>query len=381
MDIIFLKRVYMKTLSLCTLIFTLASCSSAPTSSYTLKKTTHLKMKSAPLIGQTSSGQDLYLGGFSGLMFKKSGNGEELFFTTITDRGPNGYNVGIERPFLLPEYSPQIIGLKANLKENSLEVVDTLKLKKKNGMPLSGLPNARHEENPINITGHMISLDPDGLDTESIVSDDEGGFWVGDEYTPSIVHFDSSGKLLRRLTPYNELPKLYAERKANRGFEGIAKDKNRLFGFLQSALPVDQSFIRISEIDLDSMKTTSEYFYYVDKDKDRIGDVLSLGNEKFLVIEHNGKKGDAARKAVYKITLDGFDKAVKKQLVIDLGTTPFKNLEKIEGIALIDNHRMALVNDNDFQISNKTDPATGITPLQGDSNEMLILEFAENLAQ
>lgn len=381
MDIIFLKRVYMKTLSLCTLIFTLASCSSAPTTSYALKKTTHLKMKSAPLIGQTSSGQDLYLGGFSGLMFKKSGNGEELFFTTITDRGPNGHNVGIERPFLLPEYSPQIIGLKANLKENSLEVVETLKLKKKNGMPLSGLPNARNEENPINITGHMISLDPDGLDTESIVSDDEGGFWVGDEYAPSLVHFDSSGKLLRRLTPYNELPKLYAERKANRGFEGIAKDKNRLFGFLQSPLPVDQSFIRISEIDLDSMKTTSEYFYYLDKDKDRIGDVLGLGNEKFLVIEHNGKKGDAARKAVYKITLDGFDKAVKKQLVIDLGTTPFKNLEKIEGIALIDNHRMALVNDNDFQISNKTDPATGITPLQGDRNEMLILEFAENLAQ
>lgn len=371
----------MKTLPICLLLLTLVSCSTAPTSSYSLIKSTHLKMKSAPSIGKTSSEQDLFLSGFSGLALKDVGSSEEIIFSTITDRGPIGYTIGIERPFLLPDYSPQIIELKANLKENTLEVINTLKLKKKNGQPLSGLPNIRAEENPVDISGYMISLDPDGLDTEALVFDDEGGFWVGDEYAPSIVHFDSTGKLLRRLTPYNELPKLYSERKANRGFEGIAKDKNRLFGFLQSPLALEQKFIRIVEIDLDSMKTSNEYFYSIDNEQDQISDATSLGHDKFLVIEHNGKKGEASRKSIYKITLNGNDMLVKKELLVDLGNTAFKNMNKIEGIALIDKHRIALVNDNDFQISDKTDLKTGITPLNSGGNEMLILEFAEDLTR
>lgn len=371
----------MKTFYTCGLIFILTSCSSAPSASYSLVKATHLKMKSPPVIGKTSTGQDFHLGGFSGLLLRSVPNNEEILFSIITDRGPTGHGSGIERPFLLPEYSPQIVGLKVNLKENTLEAVDSLILKKKSGLSLSGLPNVRTEDNPVNIYGHMISLDPEGMDTESFVSDGEGGYWVGEEYAPSLAHFDSSGKLLRRLSPYNELPKLYSERILNRGFEGIAKDKNRIFGFLQSPLSIDPNFLRIVEVDLDSMKTSGEYFYEMDTDKDRIGDATSIGNDKFLVIEQNGKKNEDARKAIYKITLNGTDKVVKKELLIDLKTTAFKDLEKIEGIALIDKHRIALVNDNDFQINGKTNSNTGITPLNANENEILILEFSEDLTK
>lgn len=369
----------MKTVSLAILIFTLTSCSSAPTSKYSLTKTIHLKMNDTPVIGKTTSGQDLYLGGFSGLILKDASNKDEILFSSITDRGPNGYNVGIERPFLLPDFSPQVINLKANLKDGTLEVIDVLKLKKKNSSPLTGLPNIRTEENPINISGHMISLDPEGMDTESLVSDGEGGYWVGDEYGPSLAHFDSAGKLLRRLMPYNELPKIYSERKPNRGFEGIAKDQNKLFGFLQSPISIDQNLSRIVEVDLDSMKTSNEYFYEMDKDKDRIGDVTGLGGGKFLILEHNGKKGEASKKVIYKITLTGPDLPVKKELLIDLANTPFKHIEKIEGLTVIDKQRIALVNDNDFQIKEKTDSNTGITPLNTDGTEMLIFEFSENI--
>lgn len=362
-------------------IFTFVSCSSTPTTHHTLVKTTHLKMKSPPMIGKTSTGQDLYLGGFSGLVLKNIPGNDEILFQTITDRGPNGYMSGNERPFLLPEFSPRIIELKVNLEKKTMEVANSLNLSKKDGSALSGLPNIRTEENPVNISGHMISLDPEGMDTESMVADDEGGYWVGDEYAPSLARFDSKGKLIRRLTAYNELPKLYAERKTNRGFEGIAKDKNRLFGFLQSPLPVDQSFIRIVEVDLDVMKTSNEYFYNLDADKDRIGDAISIGNDKFLIIEQNGKSGEKAKKAVYKITLNGTDMPVKKELLVDLLHTPFKNLEKIEGISLIDSRRIALVNDNDFQISGKTDSKSGLTPLGNGDNEMLVLEFAEDLTK
>lgn len=369
----------MKTLPLyAALVLMFTSCASTQTSSFKLIKETHLKMKTPPTIGKTSTGQDLFLGGFSGLLLKEQ-TSDGFRLATITDRGPNGYVVGIERPFLLPEYSPQIVELKVDLKTNTFEVLETIKLKKKNGQPLSGLPNVRTEENPVNIFGHMISLDPDGMDTESLVSDDEGGFWIGEEYSPSLAHFDSSGKLLRRLLPYNELPKVYAERKTNRGFEGIAKRKNKLYGFLQSPLKIDQNGLRIVEVDLDSMKTDNEYLYELDNDKDRIGDVISLSENKFLVVEQNGKTGEAARKAIYKISLKGADSAVKKELLINLTTTAFKNLEKVEGITLLDKHRIALVNDNDFQIAGPTDSKTGMTPLNKQENEMLILEFAEDL--
>lgn len=331
-----------------------------------------------PLAGKTASGQDIFLGGFSGLMFKEAKDGE-FYFSTITDRGPNGYSVGNERPFLLPEYSPQIVNIKTDLKDGTFEMVDALKLKKKNGSMLTGLPNIRTEENPIDVFGFMYSLDPDGLDTEALTSDDEGGYWIGEEYAPSLVHFDSNGKMLRRLTPFNELPKMYSERKPNRGFEGIAKDKNKIFGFLQSPLPSDQTFARIVEVDLDSMKTSGEYFYDFEKDMDKIGDAVSLGNGRFLVIEQNGKKGEQSKKYIYKITLGSTDSHVKKELLVDLNQTAFKNIEKVEGITLINSKKIALVNDNDFQISDKTDPKTGLTPLNSDPNEMLILEFAEDV--
>jgi hypothetical protein len=376
----------MKILSLSTFALTvllLSSCSSVPTTHYTLLKTTHLKMKEpVSSIGSTVSGQKIALGGFSGLRLKKIVNSDVLLFETITDRGPNGYfTSNNERPFLLPEFSPQIPTLKVNLLENTFEVQDVLKLQKKNGKPMTGLPNIRSEESPIDINGFMYSLDPDGIDSESLVSDDEGGYWVGEEYAPSLLHFDSKGKMIRRLTPYNELPKMYSERKSNRGFEGITKDKNKIWGFLQSPLPMDQNFARIVEIDLETLKTSGEYYYGFEKDMDKIGDATVLQDNNFLVIEQNGKAGAESRKAIYKITLNGTDKLVKKVLLVDLGQTPFNSLEKIEGIAVIDSHRIALVNDNDFQINGVTDVKTGLTPFNNHANEMLILEFKENISK
>jgi hypothetical protein len=374
----------MKTLSLWALSFSatlISSCSSVPTSNYTVIKSTHLTMKGpVPVVGNTVSGQKITLGGFSGLMLKENINKDELILETITDRGPNGYLTNNkERPFLLPEFSPQIIGLKVNLKDNSFEVADILKLQKKNGKPLTGLPNKRNEESPIDVMGFMYSLDQDGIDSEALVSDDEGGHWVGEEYAPSLVHFDKHGKMIRRLTPFNELPKMYSERKSNRGFEGIAKDKNKIYGFLQSPLPMDQNFARIVEVDLDTLKTSGEYYYGFEKNLDKIGDAISLGNNKFLVIEQNGLKGPESRKYIFKITLNGADNLVKKELLADLGNTAFKSVEKVEGIAVIDSRKIALINDNDFQINGPTDTKTGLTPINNDPNEMLILEFSQDI--
>jgi len=59
-----------------------------------------------PSIGATAAGQQLFLGGFSGLHFEgvdpKTGRYK---FITHTDRGPNAEPTGILRPFLLPNSS------------------------------------------------------------------------------------------------------------------------------------------------------------------------------------------------------------------------------------------------------------------------------------
>jgi 3-phytase len=358
------------------------SCSSAPASSYTISNVNHLKMKGSPSIGKTSSNQDLFLGGFSGLMLKEAANKNELILETITDRGPIGFLINVSEPqFLLPEFSPQIPTLKINLENNYFEVLTILKLQKKMGEPLTGLPNNRLKESPVDNTGLMYSTDPEGINSQSIVSDGEGGYWVGENYSPSLVHFNGQGKIIRRLTPFNELPKIYGETKLNRGFQGVAKDKNKIFGFLQGALATDKNFARIVEIDLETFKTSAEYFYPFEENMDEINDATSLGNNKFLVIEQNGLKGVEGQKCIYKITLNGIDNLVIKELLVDLGTTSFKFMQKIEGIAVIDSHRIAIVNNNGFQINGLSDIKSALIPLNDNSNEILILEFREDFTK
>ena len=378
----------MKSIFLVSTLVLFAGCASNSTSSSpeTIQSTTTstlYKMTNTPLIGTTLSGQKIKLGGFSGLKFVEEKEGA-LMFQTVTDRGPNGEPNGVDRPFLLPEFSPTIVFLKVDLATKDLSVAAEFKLKKKDGTPLTGLPNTRLEENPTDIFGLYYSVDQQGLDVEGLTADGEGGWWVADEYGPSLVHFNDEGKMLRRLMPNNELPRMYADRKTNRGFEAIAKVENKLYGFLQSPLPKEQpskdgEFSRIVEVDLETMKTSAEYFYMFAKGNEKIGDAVALNAKNFLVIEQNGKTGEQSQKYIYRITLGESDQLVKKTLIADLKNTPFNNVEKVEGLAVIDNKRLAIVYDNDFQINGKTNQATGLTPLNESVNQLLILEFSENL--
>jgi hypothetical protein len=363
-------------------------CASTSTSRPKLEKvqstsSTLFNMTNTPFVGTTLSGQNIKLGGFSGLHFIEAKE-DALMFQTVTDRGPSGEGSGIDRPFLLPEFSPTIVFLKADIATKELSVVAEIKLKNKDGTPLTGLPNTRLEENPTDIFGLYYSVDQQGLDIEGLTPDGEGGWWMSDEYAPSLVHFNDEGKMLRRLTPSNELPRMYSERKTNRGFEGISKIENKLYGILQSPLPKerpakDGEFSLIVEVDLETMKTSAEYFYMFEKGNDKIGDMVALNSKNFLVIEQNGKAGEHSQKYIYRITLGESDQLVKKTLIADLKNTPFNNVEKVEGLALVDNKRLAIVYDNDFQINGKTNQATGLTPLNESVNQLLILEFSESL--
>jgi hypothetical protein len=307
---------------------------------------------------------------------KKSG---EYIFKSITDRGPNGWQVKAGRPFLLPDFSPEIVTLKTNRDKKEIEVINELKLKRKNGTFASGLPSSRSEENPIDVFGLMYSLDSEGVDTECLTSDGEDGYWVGEEYSPSLIHLSQNGTMTRRFMPNAEIPRIYSERKTNRGFEAIAKIDNKLLGFLQSPLSIDKKFSRIVEVDLDSNKTSAEYFYAIDEKADRIGDAVPLPDKTLLVLEQNGKANNESYKKIYRIKLNGSDQLVTKKLFLDLDSTSFKNNEKIEGIAIIDKNHIAVVNDNDFAITAETDFKTGLTPLKGGPSQLMIIELDQSL--
>lgn len=363
----------MKLVSILCSLLLFAGCSSSAKKPANVNYTV-FTMTNAPVVGTTMSGQEIKLGGFSGLQFLEAKNGK-LYFQTITDRGPNAPTVGKDRPFLLPEYSPMLVKLAADPKTAALTSETQIKLKKKDGTPLTGLAHSREEENPLDIFGLINSIDIDGMDTEGVVADVEGGWWVAEEYAPSLAFFDESGKLQRKLTPDNEIPRQYKNRRPNRGFEAVAKNGSKLYGFLQSPINKETDHSLIVEMDLNDSRTSAEYLYVFEKGNDKIGDAVHVRDNSLLVIEQNGRTDEKAQKAVYLIKLGQSDQPVQKTLVVDLAQTAFKTKEKIEGLAYIPGRGIALTYDNDFQISGATDFETGKTPLNNENNQVMIIDL------
>ena len=71
------------------------------------------------------------------------------------------------------------------------------------GKPVTGLPNTDgRDEVPYDYSAQSkLQYNPNGLDTEGLVRTSAGDFWLCDEYSPSIVHVDQIGKVLKRYIP------------------------------------------------------------------------------------------------------------------------------------------------------------------------------------
>lgn len=373
-----------------------------------------------PVLGVTEAGQEILLGGFSGLFYEGMDDSGRHIFVTHTDRGPNPEpqdvdNDGIaERAFALPDFQPVIVRLALDA-EGNVEILKQIGLKRADGTPLTGLPNlagdagkAYADEEPVDLFGNPLDLDPLGADLEGIVRADDGTYWMVDEYRPAIYHFTPDGVLAARYVPEgsnNEetgvavgeeaLPAIYAQRRANRGFEAVALRDGILYAFIQS--PIDNpdtakdssskasTLVRVLAFDTAAKETVGEYFYRLDgKGVDKIGDAVVMPDGTFLVMERDGATGSAARKLVYHIDIDaatnflGYDlprgvelqndlglahlgiTPVAKRLFVDLGAIGYNTVDKPEGLALIDENTIAVINDNDFGRGGGFDPATGL---------------------
>ncbi len=343
-----------------------------------------------------SDEKKLHWGGFSGLQFIEKNKEGDLLFWTLTDRGPNAdeyeKNGETYRPFFYPEYNPTFIKLKLSYADRTLEIIETKPFKNKLGQLITGLPPQNNPQKkikyeiPVDLKGNIIQHQTFGVDSESLALDEKKHFWVGEEYEPSILEFDENGILLEQIKPSendnqklkkNQLPYAYSLRKLNRGFEALGYFNHKIFFMTQSPLETKNksSFIRIGVFNTKTRYYEAEYLYPLENKKiDRIGDLQMVSDTHFYLIEQNNQSGEKGIHHVIHVDLShstnlvqypfeknpeetlyvDFPKNFKwahRKLVIDLVHEGYTDFEKVEGLTLIDDQTIAVVNDNDFGIS------------------------------
>ncbi|AMW79192.1 phytase esterase-like protein [Acinetobacter sp. TGL-Y2] len=343
-------------------------------------------------------------------------------FYALTDRGPNTtYNVNNDngKIFLDPSYTPKI-GLFELLDDGTIHKLKEILLKNPAGSAITGLPNREFgasKETAYDRDGNVLANGTDeyGLDAEGLVALKDGTFWVSDEYGPHIVHFDAEGIEIDRINAYVEddrrvsgylLPAEYANRRQNRGMEGltITPDQTTLLGVMQScmshpdAAANKSTLTRIVSINLKT-KVFAQYLYRQEDGVEPHSNTafVALSHNSFLVAERDDtfyKDNPDAFKRVYKIDLsqatdlesvldsdvfkqdpalgltlhgqtleqyvmaNGWDalvdlgiRAVDKHLVVDLVERLDYPHDKVEGLWVIDESHLAVINDDDYGFS------------------------------
>jgi hypothetical protein len=352
------------------------------------------------LPGTVADDRGVDLGGIGSDIYPAGRKGE---FWTVTDRGPNG-QIKVDgkkrRTFPVPGFDPAIV--KIRVCGDTVKVLDAIPITTSSGKPVSGLPNqAGRDEAPYSYDAQTpLTYDANGVDTEGIVRAQDGTFWLVDEYGPSLIHVSARGKVLTRYVPkglnltgtdypvVEALPSILLHRKINRGFEGLAQlPGGDLVMAVQSPLSLPDGdagdtsrTTRLLRFSPKKRAVTAEYAYLfdpvnvVDPSEDdtselKISSLVAVGRDRLLVEERTDK---AARLQLVKLTRDADilgdawdtdttspsleqldDPAaagvpvLSKRLVVDLGTVEGVP-GKIEGVARVDHDTLALINDNDF---------------------------------
>lgn len=368
--------------------------------------------KTAPVLSTMSNGTKIYGSGYGSSMAQVPGEWDSFYL--MTDRGPNVDGTNSAKIFPAPDFNPHIAKFK--LVGDELVYQSSVAFKNAAGMKLTGRPNLPGEgnagETALDFTGAPIANDPEGIDCEGLAVDPtDGTFWVSDEYGPHIVHFDKSGKTIERINPFGtgtggrKLPKVLARRRPNRGMEGltISPDGKFLVGMMQSPIynpsktkVANSRVLRLVVFNIASGET-KQYVFLTESTKTLSSEIVAITGNTFLVLERDqdyaGGNPASLVKRVYKIdisaatdisdpenkesgllfggkTVDEMTdpelttnniKPVIKELVADILAIPGGYAhDKAEGLVIINNNMIAVVNDDDFGIVSPETPDNSI---------------------
>jgi len=295
--------------------------------------------------------------------------------------------------------------------DGRVELLRTLRISDPVGRPVSGLPVPAGPhmrcEPAFDLAGEPLDADPSGLDTEGVAALPDGGFWVADEFGPSLVRLDPQARVLKRLVPEGtglegaayqveaSLPAIAARRQLNRGFEAVAlsPDGKWLFIAFQSPLahPDEQAHergrhVRLWRCDSATGKVAAQYLYPLDPPetfrRDRakkaldpsdlkVSELVGVGADSLLVLERGsettriyrvepaesfilpGEHLDVAtRPTVEELSAreDGPGLPVlAKHLLFDSDEAAEVGAD-LEGMAILSPCELLLVSDNDFGV-------------------------------
>ena len=400
----------------------------------------------------------------SALAFKGTNANGDLEFYGLTDRGPNGDGPNLpalsgtgvtgSKIFPSPSFAPSFGVITVG--KSGAVLTSSTPIKVSATVATSGLPVA---PGTVGYTSELPVMDAmkydatskatfnaGGLDSEAIVFDKKRNvLWVSDEYGPFIEKIDpATGIILNKYAPGTGLPAIFAKRRANRGMEGMALDTStdKLHGFLQSPLTDGNTlytvtgkseaverfarFTRWTEFDPTTGASGKMYAYPLDAadyqdgrtGNAKLGDVVALGNGKFIVIEqgaapggnvfnklmlveigaatdisataYNAATSDLEKSSMGGAAVNGADwksvVAMKKTVLLDLNAIGWL-AEKAEGLTIVDGNTLALVNDNDFGMKTKVFNAAGaviedadVTKCNVDANGAIIASSAAGCA-
>lgn len=347
-----------------------------------------------------------------------------------------------ERPFALPDYQARVMRFALNPTSGEITLLEEIFLTRPDGTtPITGLPNIPGvDEEPVDLLGNALPYDELGADMEGIVVAPNGDFWMVDEYRPAIYHFNPEGVLIARYVPEGTaalatppqpagtygsetLPAPYATRRSNRGFEAMALDTDSgiLYAFIQTPLANpnraasdNSDVIRVLGIDPTNGTPVAEYVYLLEgsdyrSDKvDKIGDAVYAGGGKFFVVERDSALGPTGKKFVFEMDLLGATnllsgsapallpgmtleqhladelaflgiQPVHKRKVVNLPSLGYLAGDKPEGLALLPNGRLAILNDNDFGLLDEPIPGDGTVALNPNPTSIMlgIISFGE----
>lgn len=312
------------------------------------------------------------------------------------------------RVYPTPSYAPSIY--RAMLLDNgTFRVTDVITLKDRDGMPLSGMLNplkTAATENAMDGTGKPLPRELNGFDAEGIVRLADGTFWIGDENAPSIAHFSADGRMIARYVPQGTegefarakydvkgtLPAILAKRVINRGIESMAvsPDENFLYFIMQNPLanPDVKAYqqaknARLFKIERASMKVVGEYIYTLDdpstfrrdpskrQNDPRISELMAIGLDRLVVLERTDQTtklyeielgsatniagtrwDDLATSPSLEQTPVAEAKITPVPKTLRLDTANFPDIVgKTEGMALLGDGSLAIINDDDFGIA------------------------------
>jgi hypothetical protein len=289
--------------------------------------------------------------------------------------------------YLKADFVPAIYKFSIGSGADNIVLEDTILLKDANADPITGIANiTMRDANIKNYTvyGEEIPFDPSGINPKAIVGFSDGSFWIGEDYSASLIHVNSEGKILNHLVPkgwesdFNTtscpvrsvLPEILKMRYPNYGIEAVAKNANETHLYFMTERPLanpdlvaseNSKNIRLFKMELSNPMNYSEYLYKLDSVDSRVSEMLNIDNDTLLVVETAGNSSK-----IYKIVLD--DDHIIARKYDDISTSPsLENSDAnvtalvkgvvqsfsrtVNGLADVGNDTYFIINENNFGLN------------------------------